>query len=93
MSRTARRSPPKSRSSAPRQSEVKVRIREHKESLIIEAAAKLFSEKGFQRTTLDDICAALGVTKPFVYTYFKSKDSILERLFEQVSDGVLESAG
>lgn len=62
----------------------KLQIREYKEALIINAAANLFYERGFQRTTLDDISAALGVTKPFIYTYFKSKHSVLERLVDKV---------
>jgi AcrR family transcriptional regulator len=70
----------------------KLQIREYKESLVINAAAKLFYERGFQRTTLDDIAAALGVTKPFIYTYFKSKHSILERLFDKVYEEVYETA-
>lgn len=69
----------------------KLQIREYKESLIIDAAANLFYERGFQRTTLDDIGAALGVTKPFIYTYFKSKYNILERLFDKVYDDLYES--
>ncbi|MBU9628055.1 TetR/AcrR family transcriptional regulator [Burkholderia multivorans] len=70
----------------------KAQIKEYKETLIIDAAAKLFYEKGFQRTTIDDIAASLGFTKPFVYTYFTSKHSILERLFDRIYDQVLQSA-
>jgi TetR/AcrR family transcriptional regulator, cholesterol catabolism regulator len=70
----------------------KAQIKEYKETLIIDAAAKLFYEKGFQRTTIDDIAASLGFTKPFVYTYFSSKHSILERLFDRIYDQVLQSA-
>jgi len=62
---------------------VKQHIKEYKRELILEAAAKLFYEKGFQKTTIDDIGAALGVTKPFIYTYFDNKYSILEQLFDQ----------
>ncbi len=62
---------------------VKQHVKEYKRELILEAAAKLFYEKGFQKTTIDDIAAALGVTKPFIYTYFENKYSILEQLFEQ----------
>jgi AcrR family transcriptional regulator len=62
----------------------KLQIREYKESLIINAAADLFYERGFQRTTLDDVAAVLGVTKPFIYTYFKSKHNVLERLVDKV---------
>jgi TetR/AcrR family transcriptional regulator, cholesterol catabolism regulator len=62
---------------------VKQHITEYKRELILEAAAKLFYEKGFQKTTIDDIGAALGVTKPFIYTYFENKYAILEQLFDQ----------
>jgi TetR/AcrR family transcriptional regulator, cholesterol catabolism regulator len=69
----------------------KLQIREYKESLIINAAANLFYERGFQRTTLDDIASALGVTKPFIYTYFKSKHKVLERLFDKVYDDLYQT--
>ncbi|TFZ02937.1 TetR/AcrR family transcriptional regulator [Ramlibacter henchirensis] len=70
----------------PAEGSAKLQIKEYKESLVIEAAATLFYERGFQGTTLDDIAAALGVTKPFIYTYFKSKYDLLERLFDRVYD-------
>ncbi len=44
---------------------------------VLRAAAKLFNEKGFHNTTMDDIAAALKVTKPALYYYAKSKDQIL----------------
>lgn len=62
---------------------VKQHVKEYKRELILEAAAKLFYEKGFQKTTIDDIGAALGVTKPFIYTYFENKYALLEQLFDQ----------
>jgi AcrR family transcriptional regulator len=63
---------------------VKEHIKEYKRELIMDAAAKLFYEKGFQKTTIDDIGSSLGVTKPFIYTYFENKYSILEQLFDAV---------
>lgn len=69
----------------------KLQIREYKESLIVNAAANLFYERGFEGTTLDDIAAALGVTKPFIYRYFKSKHSILERLFDKAYEDLYET--
>ncbi|MBB5406315.1 AcrR family transcriptional regulator [Paraburkholderia sp. HC6.4b] len=69
----------------------RLQIREYKETLIMNAAADLFYERGFQRTTLDDIAAALGVTKPFIYRYFKSKHSILERLFDKAYQDLYEA--
>lgn len=69
----------------------KLQIREYKETLIINAAANLFYERGFEGTTLDDIAAALGVTKPFIYRYFRSKHSILERLFDKAYEDLYET--
>src|SRR5215469_12687010 len=37
-------------------------------------------ERGFTGTTLDDIAAELGVTKPFIYTHFRSKIELLAAL-------------
>jgi AcrR family transcriptional regulator len=72
--------------------DAKAQIKEYKEALIVDAAAKLFHEKGFQRTTIDDIAAALGYTKPFIYTYFSSKYSILERVFDRIYEEVVSAA-
>lgn len=62
---------------------VKQHIKEYKRELILKNALELFSEKGFQKTTIDDIGGSLGVTKPFIYTYFDSKYSILEQLYDR----------
>jgi AcrR family transcriptional regulator len=52
----------------------------YKRERIIEEAVKLFYERGFTGTTLDDIAAELGVTKPFIYTHFRSKVELLAAL-------------
>lgn len=44
---------------------------------LIQAAGRAFGRKGFHRTTLDEIAAELGVTKPILYRYFRSKQEIL----------------
>jgi len=49
----------------------------YKRERILQEAVKLFYERGFTGTTLDDIAGALGVTKPFIYTHFKSKVELL----------------
>lgn len=43
----------------------------------VEAAAELFFERGYERTTLDAVAEAMGVTKPFIYGQFKSKAELL----------------
>jgi TetR/AcrR family transcriptional regulator, cholesterol catabolism regulator len=52
----------------------------YKRERIIEEAVKLFYARGFTGTTLDDVAAQLGVTKPFIYTHFRSKVELLAAL-------------
>ncbi len=47
-------------------------------SLIIEAAVKVFSQKGYQGSSIDEIAAEAGMSKSTLYTYFKSKLDILK---------------
>jgi len=69
----------------------------YKRERILQEAVKLFYERGFTGTTLDDIAAALGVTKPFIYTHFKSKVELLAALclptIEMSMDAAAEAAG
>jgi AcrR family transcriptional regulator len=46
---------------------------EQRRELIVEAAGRLFGERGYDGTRLDDIAAAAGVTKPVLYRHFGSK--------------------
>lgn len=47
---------------------------------ILEAATELFAKQGYAHTTMQQIVRALGVTKPFVYYYFRDKQEIFETL-------------
>ena len=49
---------------------------------ILTVAGKLFSEKGYDGTSMQDIVSALGMSKGAIYHHFKSKQEILERLSE-----------
>ncbi|MES2936722.1 MAG: TetR/AcrR family transcriptional regulator [Pseudomonadota bacterium] len=51
--------------------------RESKRQAVLQTAAKLFNERGYHATSLDDIAERLHVTKPTLYYYVKSKDDIL----------------
>lgn len=53
-----------------------------KTNRIVEAASRLFYERGYSSCTLDNVAAELGVTKPFLYSYFKNKESILAAICE-----------
>lgn len=54
---------------------------------IMSAAAKLFSEKGYDETTMQDIMQISGLSKGAIYHYFNSKQEILDFLlnFERES--------
>lgn len=43
---------------------------------IVSEAFTVFLAKGFEKTTMDDIAARLGVTKPAIYRYYNSKEEL-----------------
>jgi TetR/AcrR family transcriptional regulator, transcriptional repressor for nem operon len=53
-----------------------------KRKRLVDAAAKLFHQQGFSRTTLADIAGEADVPLGNVYYYFKTKDSLGEALVE-----------
>lgn len=53
---------------------------EERRSAIIQAACKLFSEKGFSGTTTRELAAAVGVTEPVLYEHFKTKRDLYDAI-------------
>lgn len=49
-------------------------------------ARELFAEKGVQRTSLQDIAARLGITKPALYYHFSSRDELIRSIVEPLID-------
>ncbi|ANM29384.1 hypothetical protein ABI59_06975 [Acidobacteria bacterium Mor1] len=49
---------------------------------LVETAARLFYERGIQRTNLDEVVAEAGLTKPTLYRYFRSKDELVTAVME-----------
>lgn len=49
---------------------------------ILQAAVKIFAEKSFEGSRVEEIAYAAGVTKSLIYYHFKNKDAILEALTE-----------
>ena len=58
-------------------STIKAEVAALKRDRIVAAAAQLFYERGYERTTLEAVAESLGVTKPFIYSHFKSKAELL----------------
>lgn len=51
---------------------------------ILEVSEKIFSEKGFDGARVDEIAKEAEVNKALIYYYFKSKDEILDYLFDEL---------
>lgn len=62
-----------------------------KRKRIVDAARRLFYEKGYERTTLDDIAERLQVTKPFIYSYYKNKNELLHEIAHQCISECLDA--
>jgi AcrR family transcriptional regulator len=71
--------------------DVKMReeVKEFKRLRILEVAERLFYESGFEATSVDMVAGELGMTKPFVYSYFPNKRAILEAVYEQAAERIL----
>ncbi|MGQ9856471.1 MAG: TetR/AcrR family transcriptional regulator [Fervidobacterium sp.] len=53
---------------------------------ILSAARRLFSEKGYDGVSMEDIAQASGVRKSLIYYYFPSKDVLFEEVWVSVID-------
>jgi len=56
---------------------------ENKHQKILQAAIKVFSEKGFYNSRVSEIAKEADVADGTIYLYFKNKDDILISLFEE----------
>lgn len=57
------------------------------ENQIFEEATRLFGERGFAGTSLQDIADAMGMSRPALYYYVKSKDELLAKLVTEITEG------
>jgi AcrR family transcriptional regulator len=55
-------------------------------SKILEAATRLFGERGFHAVGIDEIGEAAGITGPGVYRHFAGKDELLVAVFDAATD-------
>lgn len=59
---------------------------------IIEAAARVFAERGFHGATTQDIADVLGIKQASLYYYFSSKEAALELVCLRGVEGFFEAA-
>lgn len=53
------------------------RDREDKREAVLLAAVRMFNARGYHATSLDDVAASLGVSKPTIYHYLGNKEQVL----------------
>ena len=70
-----------------------------KREQLLEAATKLILKKGYSHTSVEDITNEMGIAKGSFYTYFKSKNLLLQTIAEkkieemvEKQDGILENS-
>lgn len=66
-----------------------IMIQETREAQILDAAEALLARYGLKRITMDDVAEAVGLSRPAIYQYFKSKNALIERVLERFHQGVL----
>jgi len=64
-------------------------INEIKRQRILDAAMRIFSERGFHHATVSEVAQAAHVGKGTLYLYFHSKEALLVALFDELADRLL----
>ncbi|MGB8196733.1 MAG: TetR/AcrR family transcriptional regulator [Acidimicrobiales bacterium] len=65
------------------------RLKAERRQLLVDAASRLFAERGFRAVSLEDLAAEAGVSGPAVYRHFASKEALLADLLIDVSEILL----
>jgi AcrR family transcriptional regulator len=64
--------------------------RRRREQEVLDIAARLFHERGYAHTSVQDIADELGILKGSLYHYIEVKEDLLFRLLEQLHDDTRE---
>jgi AcrR family transcriptional regulator len=74
--------------------EVRSRLsRDQRMEQTLRVAHGLFAERGYAEVTMDEIAAAVGVTKPLLYNYFGNKELLYIACMEQAGDSLIKTVG
>lgn len=68
---------------SPRSKEQIEEIKTSRKNQILDTALKLFAQNGFHNTSIDQIARETGISKGLVYNYFKSKEELLQEVFQK----------
>lgn len=73
----------------PRTEQQFLEIREQTKAQILKSSLKLFSQNGFNGTSISDIAKDAKISKGLIYNYFKSKKDIVETIYSNLKDEFL----
>src|ERR1700744_5493363 len=51
---------------------------------LLKAAAALFAERGYRATSMNDLAGRVGLSKPALYYYVRTKENLLIELYDEV---------
>ncbi len=59
---------------------------------LLRVAVKVFNERGYDGTSMDDLSKRLGITKSAIYYHVSSKDELLQLAVDHALDGLFAAA-
>lgn len=65
--------------------------RAEREVLMLDVAEQIFGELGYQASSMDEIAARAGVSKPMLYHYYGSKEKLFLACLRRARDGMREA--
>lgn len=63
-----------------------------KRNAVLLAAVKIFNQRGFHSTSLDDVAQYLGISKPTIYHYLGNKEEVLFTCVQEGLEKLIEAA-
>lgn len=65
--------------------------RAEREKQILQAAVRMFSQQGYDGTSMNDIANACGITKPILYSHYGSKDGLFSAAMSVVAQDLVKA--
>ncbi len=65
---------------------------DRRQQRVVDEAARVFAERGYDRTTMQELGDALGIAAGGLYHYVGSKEQLLIRICDQLMEPLLEQA-
>src|ERR671914_748040 len=64
--------------------------KDERRTRILDAAAQVFADRGYEPATLDEIAEAAGISKPVIYDHFSSKKELHISLIESHGQALID---